>query len=489
MVRFDNQGTPTPEALADEQQLQAQFSGYRGVDEDYVHAGTAALERWWDRKFGIRIHWSLYAITGTGPESWPLTARQGGDPLFREQYEQLAEWWTPSRFDAEAWCDLFTRAGLKYFTFTTKHHDGFSMFDTQTKVKRRVVHTGPNAGKIADCDLHYSITEGPFGRDVVGELAAAAHRRGIGVGFYFSHIDWFDADFRIDSWNYQVQDELYAGNFPYTRDTDPEGFARMLRRHREQIRELVTNYGEIELLSLDMNFPDNGRVHGIRDDLIATVKMARRLQPEMLIRHRGIDVYGDYWTPERTFNQTAVPGAPVEKPWQVIYPGSKHFSHVWQDAYHPVDWLITNLIDTVARGGNFQVGYGPMPDGTWAPEVVRRLEAVGRWLEIHGEGIYATRPNLPYAEGDTVRYTQSKDGRIVYAFLLKSIDRPYTPGALELHGIRAQPGSEIRMLGNDHSFRYTQDEQALRIELPSWFADPEKRPSDIACAFRIEVAS
>ncbi len=488
MRRFDEKGRPTEEARADEARLQAQFSGYRGVDEAYVHAGTEALERWWDWKFGIRIHWSAYSVTGTGPESWPLTSRRGGDPLFREQYEQIARWWNPMDFDADAWCDLFARAGLKYFTFTSKHHDGFSMFDTKTRVKRRVLHAGPRAGEIIECDLAYSVTEGPFGRDVVGELISAARARDLGVGLYFSHIDWFDSDFRIDEWNYQVQDALYAGNFPYTRETDPEGFARMIARHREQLRELATNYGKLDLLSLDMSFPDNGRVHGIREDLLETIRMVRRLQPGVLMRHRGIDVYGDYKTPERTFNQSAVPDAPIDKPWQVIYPGSTHFSHVWHDAYHPVSWLITNLIDTVSRGGNFQVGYGPMPDGTWAPEVVRRLEAMGAWMATHGEAIYDTRPNQPYAEGDVVRYTRSRDGRTVYAFLMDIPDRPWVSGALDLPGIHAKADSPIRLLGSDATFAYTQDERGVRIQLPEWFANPEKRPSEIACALEIRAA-
>ena len=175
--RFDAAGRPTPEALADEQDLQARYPGYRGVDADYVHAGSEALERWWDKKFGIRIHWSLYSITGNGPESWPLHMPETGTPEFRQQYEELYKWWNPSRYNADEWCDLFVRAGLKFFSFTTKHHDGFSMYDTQTRVKKRRIHTGPDAGKIVDCDLRYSIMESPFKRDIVRELTDAARRR------------------------------------------------------------------------------------------------------------------------------------------------------------------------------------------------------------------------------------------------------------------------------------------------------------------------
>jgi alpha-L-fucosidase len=161
---------------------------------------------------------------------------------------------------------------------------------------------------------------------------------------------------------------------------------------------------------------------------------------------------------------------------------------VWHDEYHPVSWLITNLIDTVSRGGNFQVGYGPMPDGTWAPEIERRLEAVGQWLKIHGEGIYHTRPCATYGEGDLIRYTQSKDGRHVYAFVMGWPDAAFAGGQLRLEAVRAARDAQIELLGLDHTFKFTQDDAHLCIELPHWLCDPEKRPGDCAVAFKIPVA-
>jgi len=478
--RFTQAGLPTPEALAEERQLQERYPSYRGVDGDYVHAGAEALERWWDWKFGLRIHWGLYSVTGNGPESWPLGTGHGGDPEFREQYESLAPWWNPSAFDADEWTGMMVRAGMKFFTFTTKHHDGFSLFDTRTKVRKRRIHAGPDAGKVTDYDLHYSIMEGPFKRDIVRELVDAGRRRDLGIGLYFSHIDWFDSDFRIDEWNYQLDPN-------YTRQSDPEGFARMIARHREQIRELCTNYGRIDHLSLDMRFPDLGREHGIWDDIVRTVKMARHLQPRMLMRERGIGPYGDYTTPERQVPSDPKALAGLKLPWKVIYPGSKHFSHNWQDQYRPAAWIVASLVDITAKGGNFQVGFGPMPTGRWAPGIVRRLEQVGDWLRIHGEGIYGTRPYRTYGEGDFVRYTRTRDSRHVYAFVLQW-PQPPLPGRVRLESVRAQPGSAIRMLGRDHSFRYAQDGQSLTIELPDGFADPAKRPSAVACAFKIQQA-
>jgi alpha-L-fucosidase len=493
--QFAETGLPTSEAQAEERRLQEQYPAYRGVDDAYVHAGVEALERWHDWKFGLRIHWGLYAITGNGPESWPLSAMYGnkGDPDFREQYEQLAPWWNPSGFDADAWTDMMVRAGLKYFTFTTKHHDGFSMFDTHARVRRRRIHCGPHAGQIADCDLRYSIMETPFGRDIVRELVAAGQQRGLGIGLYYSHIDWFDCDFRIDQWNHQRDAQ-------YTPQNDPAGFARMIARHREQIRELCTNYGPIDLLSLDMRLPDRDRPralpewdvcdespYGIWPALADTVRMARRLQPRMLLRDRGIGPYGDYSSPERTIPGNLQALAALQAPWKVIYPGGKHFSHNWQDQYRPAEWIVSTLVDITAKGGSFQIGYGPMPDGCWAPGIVRRLEQVGAWLAIHGEGIYGTRPYRVFGEDDVVRYTRTKDYRHVYAFVLQWPQTPVFRGRLRLASVRARPGSAIHLLGLEHDFAYQQDDEALTIELPEWLADPARRPSSMACAFKIEA--
>lgn len=489
--KLNNSNQAMSQALTEEAELQKKYPGYRGVDEDYLHAGKQALERCWDWKFGIRIHWSLYSITGNGEESWPLTSAKGSSPVFRQQYEELYKWWNPSLFNADEWMELFLRAGLKFFVFTTKHHDGFSMYDTRTKVKKRLIHTGPDAGKIVDCDLHYSIMETPFKRDIVKELVEAGRRRSLGIGLYFSHIDWFDPDFRIDQWNYQRDTN-------YTRQSDPEGFRRMIARHREQVKELCSNYGRIDLLSFDMGFPGGikgiddcslglGTEHKIRDELVKTVKMARRLQPQMLLRRRGIDPYGDYKTPERVVPDS--PEAVAEgqgMPWQVIYPGSRHFSHIWGDEYKPASWIIENLADITAKGGNFQVGYGPGPDGRWDPHIVQRLEEVGDWLKVNGEAIYATRPCKNFKEGKNIRFTRSKDHKFIYVIILNWPQLPFSNVWLKLKSVRARRGSSIRMLGLGHNFQYTQEERVLSIQIPEWLADPEKQPCKHAYVFRIE---
>ena len=475
------------ELKLEEELLQRRYEGYRGVDDDYRHAGSAALEKLSDWKFGIRIHWGLYSCIGAGRESWPL---KSGSPSFRQRYEEIYKNWNPVGFNAMEWMRIFQNAGLKFFTITTKHHEGFSLFDTATRVKRRLVHLGPDAGRTVPCDFRYSVMDTPFKRDIIRELVDAGREAELGIGLYFSHIDWFDSDFRIDDWNYQKDPK-------YTKESDPEGFRRLVSRHREQLRELCANYGKIDLLSLDMGFPGfddtakfhfdgapHGVTHGIRRELIETTKMLRRLQPDMLIRNRGIDPYGDYISPERVVpTQEEGGGSPL--PWKVIYPGGKHFSFQWDDEYKSASWIISNLVDIAAKGGSFQVGYGPRGDGSWDSELVHRLEEVGAWLKVNGEGVYCSRPYKTYSDGENVRYTQSKDGRTVYAFLLKWDENA---ASIRLRNVNARPDSRIRMLGLDHNFEYYQEDGCLEIKIPSWLSKDRHPCAHDILAFKIEVA-
>ncbi|MCX6924135.1 MAG: alpha-L-fucosidase, partial [Verrucomicrobia bacterium] len=379
------------------------------VDAGYKHAPREALEAWRDRKYGMRIVWGVYSILGV-QASWPLT---GGSGQFGEKYQALYKDFNPTDFNGDRWAELMKRSGFKYFTFVTKHHDGFAMWDTKTKVKKRFIQSGPQAGRIEDCDLHYDMMETPFGRDILKELIDATRERGISTGLYFSHADWYDADFRLDKWNPHRDPN-------YSRQTDPEGWKRFIARHREQVRELLTNYGNVEQFVWVLCF--------------------------VIYNMAGIASYD--------------PKA---------------------ENYKPVEWVLKSLIDTVAKGGNFMPMLGPDAKGNFQPVAVERLERVGRWLAVNGEAIYQTRPYWTWNDGDSIRYTRSKDGRTVYAICLKWPGRE-----LKLVKVRAREGSPIRMLGFDQPLAWRQDPSGLTVEIPDRLDDERQRPCELAYAFKIE---
>ncbi len=429
------------------------------------------MDRWRDLKYGLRIHWGLYSRFGT-EASWPVRGMSGKE---KRAYFDSYKNFNPKDFDAEKWMQLLHRGGLTNFMFTCKHHDGFSMFDTKTRVRSRVNYTAPGGPKLEACDLAYSVMDAPIRRDLVKELCDAAHEHGIAVDLYFSHIDWYDADFRMDPLH-----PLYDKNF--NKQSHPQEYARFVQRHRQQILELLSNYGKIDMMCLDIRLPDF-----CWPDIKETVLLARRLQPDVLFRERGIGIYGDYTTPENWIPNAAGFGDHrVDRPWMVIYTLAGQFAYERDGKkYKPALWILSSLVDICAKGGNFQVAVGPDEHGNFHPEAVKRLEDVGNWLKVNGEAIYKTRPWTNWKEGADIRFTRSKDGKYVYAISLK------WPGErLALESLRAKAGSKIFMLGVGQPLDWRNQARAgLVIEIPKALQDPAKRPCPHAWALCVEPAS
>ena len=465
------------------------------IEEDpvpeYHWAPTSSYEAFRDMKFGVRLHWGIYSIWHRGAESWPFLPMSFED---RQKYNDLYKTWNPAGFDADQWVNLFDESGMKMLAFTSKHHEGFSMFDTKTRVRQRANWTSAGGPKIESCDLAYSIMETPFRRDVVKELCDAAHKRNIKIDLYFSHPDWYDADFRpyvqhplqvpssselLAPIDIQRTLKSYGGKPVIVADPSPAEVKRMMERHRAQLVELLTNYGRIDMLCLDMYLG-----HAVWPELRKTILKLREIQPDVMLRDRGIGNYGDYYTPER-FIPSGKPDAGI--PWFVIYPLGSDFSYEPDPAkYKGTAWIISNLADSIAKGGGFMVGVGPSSHGQIHPEAARQMRAAGAWLKVNGEAIYATRPRQDsWSEGEWIRYTRTKDRQNVYAIALHWPERE-----LLLTTVKPRPGSAIRMLGYPDPLPWKLDSaRGLSIAIPAELQDPAHRPCDFAWCFKIETGN
>ncbi len=433
---------------------------------NYHHAPEEAVEQFKDMKYGIRIHWGIYSIVH-GRESWIIN-EEHPDPLaYQGFYHDLYKSWYPAAFDADKWTDMMVKDGFKFFVFTTKHHDGFSMYNTKTIVKRRFEFYGEDAGSIVPANMHYSIMETPFGRDVTSELIVSARARGLKIGLYFSHPDWFDADFRFGQWSPNR-------DTTYTPEQNPEAWKRFTERHATQIRELLTNYGKVDMLSLDMWLPEFAWEH-----MQEVVRMARKLQPDCMIRWRGIGNYGDYHTPENYIPGDESQGTMA---WQVIHTLSERSIFSWEPDAKYIrggDWIVSKLIDIVSKGGNLMIGAGPDLEGNWHPKVLESLDYAGRWLKVNGKAIYNTRPCKITREGD-IYYTTDKTNTTTYAIV------DGWPGEnLFVDHIIPQRGSDIYLLGYEQPLSWDKKDGGVLIKLPETLQEQGNRPCEQAFAFKI----
>jgi alpha-L-fucosidase len=467
-VTFDSRVVPmanTPASADDERFLENEYSGYQNVDPDYRHAGRAATARWRDWKWGLRIHFGLYTLFD-GKESW-IIKDHATDKEWLKNYYASYQQFDPEGFNADEWMQIMQRGGIKYFSFTAKHHEGFCMWPTQTW--QRGFRKDSN-GAFEEIVNHFSIAETPFKRDIVGELVKAGRAHGLGVSLYYSNIDWHDYDFGWD--NQWVPNFWYDGTFT-KRSDDPKRWDAFIQKERDQITELLTWYGPIDTLSLDMHWNKDAQ-----EDAYGIAKLARSLQPNIMLRNRGIDQYGDYETPE-----AAIPEDPnlIKRPWQVIYPCGGGFSYHKDGPFKSQEFILETLIDIVSKGGNFQAGFGPGPDGRFQPEVIDRINYVGDWLKVNGEAIYSTRPYLRYHEGTDLRFTRTKDQKLLYIISLK------WPGkSLTSKLAKPKPGSTIRMIGYDADLKWHQAGDSLVIDIPDELQEESKRPCKQAYVFKLQ---
>jgi len=359
------------------------------------------LEWFQDQKLALMMHFGIYSTLGIC-ESWPLVdadAEWGRneidwekDPeVFKEQYRNLNKCFNPARLRPEVWADVAARNGFRYFIFTTKHHDGFCLFDSQyTDYKT----TSP------DCPFHTHKYA-----NIAKNVFDAFRARGIAIAAYFSKPDWHCPWY----WAPGMDKPVAADRNPtYKPAEHPELWEKFIEYTHNQMMELVRDYGPVDILWLDGGQVNPGNGQDIR--LSEFMKRAREINPDLLVADRTVGGENEnYITPEQS-----VPSAPIRVPWESCVTVGYAFSYRFKEHYKTSRELVHLLIDVVCRGGNLALNIAPQPDGTLPADAVKSVDGMGDWLRENGEAIYGTRIADPNEDGITAF---TKKGDVYYALV------------------------------------------------------------------------
>ncbi len=370
----------------------------------YLKATPEDMQWWREARFGLFIHWGPVSLKGT-EIGWSRggerrgTGGKGEIPV--DVYDNLHKEFNPTAFNAKEWVALAQAAGMKYLVFTSKHHDGFCEFDS----------------KLTD----YKITNSPFGRDVVKELADACHEAGLRLGFYYSPPDWHHPDY------------LTANH------------ARYIEYLHGQLRELCSNYGQLDVVWFD------GLGGTAKDwDAEPLFKMIRELQPHTIINNRA-GLEADFDTPEQTIGRFQ-----NTRPWESCITICNQWAWKPGDAMKSLKTCIDTLVRCAGGDGNLLFNVGPMPTGAIEPRQVERLKEMGAWLKPYGETIYGTRGG-PFKPGPWGACTSK--GNTAYLHLLSwpepTLSLPPLPKKIVKHSVLTGGTATV-----------TQSEQGIEISVP-----------------------
>lgn len=424
------------------------------------------LKAWQDIKFGLMMHWGTYSEWGV-VESWSIcpedegwTQRRGPYSAdwytYLKAYEGLQTTFNPTKFAPEKWAEAAKEAGMQYLVFTTKHHDGFCMFDSK--------------------QTDYKITDPktPFSSNpranVTKEIMAAFRDKGFMTGTYFSKPDWHSNDYW---WRYFPPKDR---NVSYDPKKYPERWDAFKQFTYNQIEELMTGYGKVDILWLDGGWVrpketidtsvewQRTITHNQDIDMKRIAGMARTHQPGLLVVDRTVSgEFENYVTPEQQ-----VPATYLPYPWESCITMGNSWSYVPNDEYKSAHKIIRMLTDIVSKGGNLLLNIGPGPDGDWDPKAYDRLKDVGAWMKVNGEAIYGTRGDSVYGKIGKLVFTH-KDNAVYAIYQLD--ENESTPVELVLPATVMANRKSIQLLGNKSKLSVKKNGENISVKLPATAKD------------------
>ncbi|MEH6679174.1 MAG: alpha-L-fucosidase [Sediminicola sp.] len=460
-------------------------------DERYVpdtdSLTNIKLKEWQNLKFGLLMHWGPYSQWGI-TESWSLCPEEygwcertkGSDPsnynTYKAEYEGLQKTFDPVKFDPERWAKAAKNAGMKYVVFTTKHHDGFSMFDS----------------KYTD----YKITDSktPFSShpkaNVTKEIFNAFRDQGLWAGAYFSKPDWHEPSY----WDpyYTPKDR----NVNYDPAEFPEKWEKFVQFTHNQILELLTDYGKVDILWLDGGWvskksPEeigglygeelkNGTTGYIKSRFVnqdirmdELVEKAREKQPGLIVVDRAVHGKNqNYLTPENR-----VPEKPLPYPWESCIISGGGWSYSFNAEYMTSRQAVHTLVDIVAKGGNLLLNIAPNGEGEWDTGAYQLLEGIGLWMKVNKEAIYDTNALAPY-KFDNICVTAKDDGTIYLIYLVEEGQTSF-PKEIFFPGHTPKKRAKVQVLGTGAKLKWSEEKGGMKIMINEYLTPALKRSDAI----------